>query len=109
MQFRKVLIAASAALFSVFVVNAANAATVRVDLLTGDTPATNTTPAFQNAYVGTTVHFGPGTYVVTYATGGNYQAYDQCGVAACAGTDPGYQDGFAIYTHGPASTACYIL
>ena len=96
MQFRHVFAAALVAVCGVLSSNAANAATVRVDLLSGVDPGP---PAFQNAYVGTTVHFDPGTYEVTFATGGNYGGYDGCGVSGCV-PNPGFQDGFAINTGG---------
>lgn len=95
MQFRHVFAAALVAVCGVLSSNAANAGTVRVDLLSGVDPITG----FANAYEGTTVHFDPGTYSVTYATGGTYQAYDQCSVPGCD-PNPGFQNGFAIYPGG---------
>jgi hypothetical protein len=84
MQFRHVFAAALVAVCGVLSSNAANA--LLVDLNAGPGGA---------AYSGTTVHFDPGTYSVTYATGGTYQGYDGCGVAGCV-PNPGFQNGFSI-------------
>ena len=83
MQFRHVFAAALVALCGVLASNAANALVVNIDA----------TLSYDND-----VLLQAGTYTVTYANNGTYQAYNTCGTQGCfdAHTPGVFSDEFAI-------------